>query len=84
MVDVKGNLYFKNLKDLSSKGLIANYNNDRIVFYQGVHSYDFVGYFIRECDRLKLNTINSLDIQPWSRTTARLPLLALMTRSLPE
>lgn len=46
--DVKGNLYFKKLSDLTSKGLIANYNNDRIVFYQGVHSFDFVGYFIRK------------------------------------
>lgn len=45
--DVKGNLFFKNIRTLA-KGVYASYNNDRIVFYENDYSgKDFVAYFIR-------------------------------------
>jgi len=44
-VDVQGTVYFKDLTTVTN-GLIANYSSDRVVFYNSVHSYDFVAYFI--------------------------------------
>ncbi|KAK7692284.1 hypothetical protein QCA50_003909 [Cerrena zonata] len=43
---VQGLLYYKNINDINN-GLFANYNEDRIVFYQKQwFATDFVSYFI--------------------------------------
>jgi hypothetical protein len=45
-VTVQGNLFFKDISQVS-QGYYASYNNDRIVFYQSTYnSTDFTAYFV--------------------------------------